>query len=181
MKRLTAGAAIASLAVAGAVVPGAVAQGGPKKPSPRAHVYRGTILGTEPDSQILGKVHLVDGKKNDKLSIHLRGLTAGQTYGWDVQEVDGVVESPCTTAPAGAETATGWTYASFQANEAGDAGSHARSTSFSYDTDDTYWVEVHTEAGDMIACAALRPAYKGSHTTNSRSTGRALAKGRKTS
>src|ERR671925_189606 len=70
-----------------------------------AKVYRATLVKTAaadtaqlPD--ITGKAQLVDGKKNNKISIHVRGLKPGETYGWQIHKAASATDDPCApTSP----------------------------------------------------------------------------------
>lgn len=159
MRRLTVGAAIASLVTVGAAAGPAAAK--PKhKPSPRAHVYRAILgpvavgpYGMVPNTR--GRAQLVDGKRNDKLSIHVRGLQAGQAYEWHIHKAPAGITDPCASPAAAATPVPGWIYRPLTADAAGNANSQARSFSFTADPAATYYVDVHMADGSTVVCGVL--------------------------
>ena len=159
MKRLVISVAVASLAVAGAVVPGAVG-----KSNKRAKVYRATLRPVPVGdygllAQSRGKAQMVDGKKNNKISIHVRKLTPGVTYTWHIHKVAATVAHPCNAPSATDEGVPGWTYRKLKANSAGNANSKAKSKTFAADPDSKYYVDVHLPAADghglVFLCGVL--------------------------
>ena len=42
-----------------------------------------------------GKSHLVDGKKNNIVTVHAKGLTAGTSYPWHIHAFTAAVTAPC--------------------------------------------------------------------------------------
>jgi hypothetical protein len=111
-----------------------------------------------------GKAQLVDGKKNNKVSLHMRGLAADTTYLWHVH----VGTCAATSAPVGPDV---WTYRTQDAagngtltsNSAGNANTKGRSASFNADPAKRYSVNVHVAAltnglapGTVIACGDLK-------------------------
>ena len=42
---------------------------------------------------VRGKAHLVDGPRRDKVELHVRGLTGGESYSWSVRQVAPVAEA----------------------------------------------------------------------------------------
>lgn len=162
MKRLTAGAVIASLAVAGAAVPVAGADKGDKKPSKRAKVYRAKLAPVPVGDYGLlarsrGKAQLVDGKRNDKISIHVRKLSPGVTYGWQIVEAPAGAEFPCTSGTPVA----GWTYKPLKANKGGNANSKGKSKTFTADPDKSYFVGVYLpNGGEAFLCGELKGKKK---------------------
>jgi hypothetical protein len=157
MNRFTTGAAIASLALATTAISGAIAKPSAKKsgPSPKAHTYHAELrpVAVGPYGMIpatRGHAQLVDGKKNNKVSIHLRGLQAGWTYTWLIHR-----QVVCITAPCNPPEEPGWTYKTLRANEAGEANSKATSSTFSAEPGATYLVDVHLPSGEVLAQGAF--------------------------
>jgi hypothetical protein len=155
MKRLSIVAAIASLVAAVALVPGAIAHS-----NNRAHVYRANLRPVPVgDYGLLAHAHghaqLVDGKKRNKLSIHVRGLAPGVTYAWHIHQAPAGVDKPCNAPSATAPSVDGWTYKALKANAAGNGNSKAKSTTFNADPDATYYVDVHTPSGLAFLCGVL--------------------------
>lgn len=151
MKSVTVGLALASLAVAGAAAPVTA-----KKPSPRAKVYRAKLAPVPVGDYGLlarsrGKAQLVDGKKNDKISIQVRRLSPGVTYGWRIVEAPASASLPCSTGTPVA----GWTYKPLKANTAGNANSKGKSKTFKADREKSYFVGVYLPSGEAFLCGKL--------------------------
>jgi hypothetical protein len=153
MKKLIAAAACAALVALPAT---AVAK-------PRAKVYRGTFQAVGSDGAYtngkFGKAQLVDGKRNDKLSVHVRHLGARTRYVFRLQQAETACEEG---APGGAEV-PGWRYRRggvLRTSRKGNANSWARSHTFKADPDTEYFVGVYTatatgEPGEIVLCAKL--------------------------
>jgi hypothetical protein len=116
-------------------------------------VYKGTftLVGADGDyvTGNFGKVQLVDNKRNDKLSVHVRRLAAKTTYTYKL--VTGV----CKEGAAGGAEVTGFTYKPLKTNRKGVANSTARSKTFTAKRDVKYSVVVYA-GGDVVLCAQLR-------------------------
>jgi hypothetical protein len=141
-----------------------------------AKVYRATLVKTAaadtaqlPD--VTGKAQLVDGKKNNKISIHVRGLKPGDTYLWHVHKAKNATDDPCAlNSPAADPNPFGdWVYGALTANEAGNASAKGTSVLFDSRTDTgPFYVNVHLADGTVIACGLLKPNHKNkSHGKNS--------------
>jgi hypothetical protein len=153
MRKLIAAATCAALA---AVPAAAIAK-------PRAKVYRGTFQAVGSDGAYttgkFGKAHLVDGKRNDKLSVHVRHLGSRTKYVFRLQQAETACEEG---APGGADV-PGWTYRRggvLSTSRKGNANSWARSHTFTADPDTEYFVGVYTatptgEPGEIVLCAKL--------------------------
>ena len=133
-----------------------------------AKTYRASLTAVNPAATtaglatVVGKAQLVDGKKNNKVSLHMRNLAADTTYLWHVHE------GSC--AATGAPVA-GWTYRTQDAagngtltsNAAGKANTRGKSATFNADPAKSYSVNVHVAtptnglaAGTIIACGDLK-------------------------
>jgi hypothetical protein len=133
-----------------------------------AKVYRATLVKTAaadtaqlPDAT--GKAQLVDGKKNNKISIHVRGLKPGETYPWHIHKAKNDTDDPCApNSPAADPTPyAGWTYGTLTANEDGNASAKGTSTTFDSRADTgPFYVNVHLADGTVIACGVLKPNKK---------------------
>jgi hypothetical protein len=153
-----------SLAVAGLLTLAGVAVANGKG----AKTYRANLAPVDPAATtaglatVVGKAQLVDGKENNKVSLHMRGLAADTTYLWHVHEGS----CPLAGAPV-----AGWTYRTQDAtgngtltsNAAGNANTKGRSASFNADPAKRYSVNVHVAAltnglapGTVIACGDLK-------------------------
>jgi hypothetical protein len=153
MKKLIAAAASAALVALPAT---AVAK-------PRAKVYRGTFQAVGSDGAYtdgkFGKAQLVDGKRNDKLSVHVRHLGAKTRYVFRLQQS----ETACEERAPGGTDVPGWRYRRggvLRTSRKGNANSWARSHTFKADPDTEYFVGVYTatatgEPGEIVLCAKL--------------------------
>jgi hypothetical protein len=143
-----------------------------------AKVYRAKLVKTAAADtaqlpNVTGKAQLVDGKKRNKISIHVRGLTAGQTYGWHIHKAANPTDDPCApTAPVVDGTPYGdWLYGALTANEAGNASAKGTSATFDSRADKgPFYVDVHLADGTVIACGVLKGKSKKSHAKNSHAT-----------
>jgi len=172
-RRITA-AAVASVAALG-VAGVATANNGS---SHAAKTYKASLAATPaaalalvPDAK--GKAQLVDGKKNNKVSLHMKGLKAGETYLWHVHQGK-LPGDPCTDTTGTIADPTpypGWTYKELKANESGNANSKgtlkksatADFPSAAVTSTGVYYVNVHLSkdtngqvAGTVIACGVLK-------------------------
>ena len=111
---------------------------------------------------VVGKAQLVDAKKNNKVSLHVRNLAASTMYLWHVHE------GSCTATGA---PVAGWTYrtqdlganGTLTSDEAGNANTKGKSATFNADPTKSYSVNVHVTtltnrvaAGTIIACGDLK-------------------------
>jgi hypothetical protein len=114
---------------------------------------------------VAGKAQLVDGKKNNKASLHMRNLAPDTVYLWHVHEG--------TCAATGAPMA-GWTYrtqvganGTLTSDASGNANTKGKSATFNADPTKSYSVNVHVStltnglaAGTIIACGDLQATKK---------------------
>ena len=91
-----------------------------------------------------GKAHLVDGKRNDKLSVHVRRLAKRTTYTFKLQ-----------TGSCGGAEVTGWRYRALKTSRKGVGNSWARSRTFKAAKGTKYFVAVYGPDGQMVVCARL--------------------------
>jgi hypothetical protein len=154
MKRLIAVLVLAALAL----VPATASASAKSK----AKVYRGsfTLVGAD-GNYVTGKfgdVQLVDGKRNDKLSVHVRRLAPKTTYTYRLQQ------GTCKEGAPGGTEVPGWKYRPLKTNRKGVGNSTARSRTFTARKDAKYFVGVYSATGDQIvACAQLRTKSKHGH------------------
>ena len=159
-RRITA-AAVASVAAIGIASVATAASGQSAKP------YKASLAAVNPAATtaglatVVGKAQLVDGKKNNKVSLHMRNLAPGTVYLWHVHEG--------TCAATGAPVA-GWTYrtqvganGTLTSDAAGNANTKGKSTTFNADPTKSYSVNVHVSTltnglavGTIIACGDLK-------------------------
>jgi hypothetical protein len=154
-------ATVAALALAGVA---AADHGGAK-------TYRATLAKTAaadaaqlPD--VHGKAQLVDGKKHNKISIHVRGLKPGETYPWHIHKAKNSTDDPCAPNSPAADPAPygDWTYRALKANDAGGASAKGTSATFDSRSDSgPYYVNVHLPDGTVIACGVLKIKAKKAH------------------
>ncbi len=161
---------------------------------PRATVYRGTFEAVGSDGAYtdgkFGKVQLVDGRRNDNLSAHVRRLGAKTRYVFRLRQA----ETACAEGAAGGADVPGWRYRRngvLRTTRKGDANSWARSHSFSADPATEYFVGVYTatptgDPGDIVLCAKLttksskgakKPGKGGHKPKKSRGSGEARGRG----
>ena len=149
-----------SSAVVLAAPVGAVAHKGAKGHKHRAKVYKATLgpVGTDATyAGIRGKAQLVDGKKNNKITIHVRNLQPGTTYPWHIHEFAANVTNPCVEGAAQGPIVTAFNYRTLKANESGNANSKGTSRTFTADKTKKYYVNVHNPTtGAPIACGVLK-------------------------
>ena len=91
-------AVVASIAAIGIAAPATAGKARPYKASLTAVDPAATTAGV---ADVRGKAQLVDGKKRNKVSLHMRNLAAGTMYLWHVHEGS----CAATGAPV-----PGWTY-----------------------------------------------------------------------
>jgi hypothetical protein len=110
-----------------------------------------------PDAR--GRAQLVDGRKNNKVSLHMKGLAPGETYLWHVHQATAEGDPCAAGSTVGNPTPyPGWTYRALTAGESGNANSKGRSSTFPVEDEDTggdYYVNVHLQDGTVIACGVL--------------------------
>jgi hypothetical protein len=153
MRKFIAAATCAALA---AVPAAAIAK-------PRAKVFRGTFVAVGADGAYtdgkFGKAQLVDGKRNDKLSVHVRHLGSRSRYVFRLQQS----EMACEEGAPGGTDVPGWRYRRggvLRTSRKGNANSWARSHTFTADPDTEYFVGVYTatptgDPGEIVLCAKL--------------------------
>jgi hypothetical protein len=133
-----------------------------------AKTYKASLAAVDPAAAtaglatVVGKAQLVDGKKNNKVSLHMRNLAPGTEYLWHVHVG--------TCAATGAPVA-GWTYRTHDAagngtltsDASGNANTKGKSATFNADPTKSYSVNVHVStptnglaAGTIIACGDLK-------------------------
>jgi hypothetical protein len=146
-----------------AVAP-AAAQAKPKK----TKIFRGTFQAVGSDGAYtdgkFGKAQLVDGKRNDKLSVHVRHLAGKTKYVFRLQQAD----TACEEGAPGGTDVPDWRYRRggvLKTSRKGVANSWARSHKFTADPDTEYFVGVYTatatgDPGELVLCAELRAKGK---------------------
>ena len=110
---------------------------------------------------VRGRAHLVDGRKHDDVSLHVKGLEPGETYLWHVHQATGEGDPCAAGSTVGNPTPyPGLTYRALKARPSGNANSKGRSRTFpvaAEDSEGDYYVNVHLEDGTVIACGVLEP------------------------
>jgi hypothetical protein len=136
----------------------------------RAKVSKAQLEATEaataagiPDAR--GRAHLVDGRKHDHVTLHMKGLEPGETYLWHVHQATAEGD-PCAAGSTVGNPAPypGWTYRTLTARESGNANSKGRSSTFPVAEEEgegDYYVNVHLEDGTVIACGTLERKSRG--------------------
>jgi len=122
----------------------------------RAKVYKGTftLVGADGDyvTGKFGKAQLVDNKRNDKLSVHVRRVAAKTTYTYKLQV------GTCKESAPGGTDVPGWTYKPLKTNRKGVGNSTARSRTFTAKRGVKYSVVVYA-GGEVALCAQLRTKW----------------------
>ena len=95
---------------------------------------------------VRGRAHLVDGRKHDHVTLHLKGLEPGETYLWEVRE------GSCDDEAAAASE--GWTYRELTVRDSGNASAKGRSKEFSSGEGDVS-VAVTLEDDTVVACGTF--------------------------
>jgi hypothetical protein len=175
MRKLPVVLAVASIALvpAGGAL-GAKAKPKDKKPTPRAKVYKAKLKAFGADAAYttkrFGRAQLVDGKKNNKVSVHVRRLTPGGTYLWHVHQAKKAGD-PCDATQSGVGNPApypGWDWTKvnpFKANAAGNYNKTFKTKTFPIsiaqgDTGFVYYVNVHLADGTVIACGKFKGSRK---------------------
>jgi hypothetical protein len=158
-RRITAAAvaSIAAIGVAGAATADSTHSAKPYKASLAAVNPAATTVGLP---TVAGKAQMVDGKKNNKASVHMRGLAPSTMYLWHVH----VGDCAATGAPV-----EGWAYrtqvgpnGTLTSDESGNANTKGKSATFTAAPGAKYSINVHVSAetngvpaGGIIACGDL--------------------------
>src|SRR5215207_6809628 len=132
-----------------------------------AKTYKASLAAVTPAAvtagvaNVAGKAQLVDGKKNNKVSLHERNLAVGTMYLWHVHE---------GSCAATGDPVAGWTYrtqvganGTLTSNASGNSNTKGKSATFNADPTKSYSVNVHVAtltnglaAGTIIACGDLK-------------------------
>lgn len=78
------------------------------------------------------KAHLVDGKKSNFVTVHVKGLAAGTTYPWQVHVLPAGVTYPSEPGATQGAIDTRFRYDTLTANEDGNASAKGQSTSLDW-------------------------------------------------
>jgi hypothetical protein len=146
-----------------------------------AKVYRAALAPVAVDATTpTGKAHLVDGKKNNILTIHVKGLTPGTSYPWHLHAVAPGVEDPCVAGAQEGPIDTSFAYGTLTGNPAGNGSAKAKSPTFNWGAaTNRYYVDVHDPiTGAPIACGELfgkasKPKPKTTPKSNGKQVGKA--------
>jgi hypothetical protein len=161
---------IAPLALAVVLVPGTA------QAHSKTQTYRGTFQYVGADGEYVtgsfGKAQLVDGRRNDKLSVHVRRLARRATYLYRLESSAKACEAG---APGGTPVSR---FKRLRTNRAGVANSTWRSRSFSAKRNLEYLVAVYRVTatgtpGEIALCAELRGKKPHGHGPRKREHGHA--------
>ena len=114
-----------------------------EKHGKHAKVSKAKLEAAEEGTSVRGRAHLVDGRKHDHVTLHVKGLEPGETYLWEVREGE------CDDAAAVASE--GWKYRELKVRPSGNANAKGRSKDFSAG-DEPVSVAVTLEDGTEVAC-----------------------------
>jgi glucose/arabinose dehydrogenase len=149
MRRLFVLMAIASLALPALAVANDTA----------AQPYRTTLAPVPTGASApTGKAHLVDGKKNNTVTIEAKGLVSGTSYPWHVHAFAAGVTDPCAPGAAqGPVVASFEPYGPLTGNADGNGSARAWSPSFNWGAaSNQYYVNIHDPVTlAPIACGLL--------------------------
>jgi Cu/Zn superoxide dismutase len=123
-----------------------------------AKVYRATLAPVAVGATApTGKAHLVDGKKNNIVTIHAKGLTPGTSYPWHIHAFAAGVVDPCAPGAAQGPIETSFAYGPLTGNEAGNGSAKGKSATFNWGAaTNQYYVNIHDPVtGAPIACGVL--------------------------
>lgn len=120
-----------------------------------AKVSKAQLEAADAASDVRGRAHLVDGKRHDHVTLHVKGLEPGTKYLWEVRE--GACDDAAATA------SEGWTYRDLTVRDSGNANAKGRSKEFSADPDDDVSVAVTLEDGTEVACGDFERKKRGRH------------------
>jgi hypothetical protein len=149
MRRLVVFVAVASLALTGV----AVANDNAAQPY-RAKLAPVPVGATTPT----GRAHLVDGQKNNIVTVEAKGLTSGTSYPWHVHAFVAGVTDPCAPGAAqGPIVASFEPYGPLTGNADGNGSAKAWSASFNWGAaSNQYYVNIHDPVTlAPIACGLL--------------------------
>lgn len=103
-----------------------------------------------------GKAHLVDGKKNNIVTVQAKGLTTDATYPWHIHEFAAGEDNPCEAGAAQGAIDTSFAYGVLTGNEDGNGSAKGKSSSFNWDPAKQYYVNIHDPATFApISCGVL--------------------------
>jgi hypothetical protein len=130
----------------------------------RTKIYRGSFQLVGADGSYtrdsFGKAQLVDGKRNDQLSVHVRKLGSHARYVFRLQSA----ATACEQGAAGGTDVPGWKYRRdglLVTNRHGVANSWARAHGFKVDPSVEYFVGVFDATTHrLVACAQLTTKKK---------------------
>jgi hypothetical protein len=117
-----------------------------------AKVFKAKLSGDD----ARGRAQLVDGRKHDKVSLHVKGLEPGETYVWAITQEGGEPD---------------FTYGTLKVRPSGNANAKARSTTFKA-SDGDFSVEVQLEDGTVVASGDFERAGHGRRGENDRGHGK---------
>jgi hypothetical protein len=126
-----------------------------EKHGKHAKVSKAKLEAAEDSTAVRGRAHLVDGRRHDHVTLHMKGLEPGETYLWEVRE------GTCDDEAAAASE--GWTYRKLTVRDSGNANAKGRSEEFSAGRDDDVSVAVTLEDGTVVACGDFERKRRGHH------------------
>jgi hypothetical protein len=125
---------------------------------------------TASSAGVRGQAKLVDGKRRDKVQLHVKGLTAGESYTWSVRSASGDADA-CT-----GEAVDAFEYGTLTARRHGNSGARARSDSFAAEDGASYAVVLTSADGTDVACGEFKT--KSQRKAERRAAKKAHGKGR---
>jgi hypothetical protein len=124
--------------------------------SKHATTYKANVVAVQAQAAKAGKTgvrgdgKLVDGSRRDKVQLHVKGLTAGESYTWSVRSATGDADACAGDAVEAFE------YGALVARRHGHTAARSRSTDFAAEDGTTYAVVVTAADGTDVACGEFK-------------------------
>jgi len=124
--------------------------------SKHATTYKANVVAVQAQAAKAGKTgvrgdaKLVDGSRRDKVQLHVKGLTAGESYTWSVRSATGDADACAGDAVEAFE------YGALLARRHGHTAARSRSTDFAAEDGTTYAVVVTAADGTDVACGEFK-------------------------
>jgi hypothetical protein len=141
-------------ALLGALSCAALLAGGADAALARAAHYDALLL-PAPGGAVVAAAALDDLPADDLLAVGAQGLTPGATYVFHLH-ARMAPGDPCDS-PEPQRPDDGWVYSALVADDAGLAAGTATAPTFAVLPGWTYWVDIETPQGAVVACGRLLP------------------------
>ena len=124
--------------------------------SKHATTYKAKVVAVQAHAAKAGKTgvrgdaKLVDGSRGDKVQLHVKGLTPGESYAWSVRSASGDAD-PCAGDAVGA-----FDYGTLVARRHGHTAARSHSKDFAAEDGTAYAVVVTAADGTDVACGEFK-------------------------